>query len=224
MHANVGAGVAIRSVTAPPSSTRTTCAPSASLNQIPPAESSAHPSGAVPAMAAHSRRSARVASSPIVNHRPVGESHLVGGQLDRAVGSYEHEVRHLERCLLLEVESEVADVRIAVSVDHHVVAVPGRDRRQVGVLDQRTVTRAAHQLALGHEHDEERPVGHPAEPRRTVGEVAVLDPPVTVGADRVDRPLMEVGVPQPSVVPARPLGEIDAVDQQFPCHGRDRNA
>ena len=61
--------------------------------------------------------------------------------------------------------------------------------------------------------DHEQPtVREPAQPTREVVELD-LDDPLAIVADAGDGVLVEVGEPQPIVVPARPFAEVDAADE-----------
>ena len=147
------------------------------------------------------------------DHRPVRECERGGGDLRAAVGAYQRQVGRLELTARFEVEPEVADIDVAVGVDDHVVAVPGGDVGQVGVLDQRAVAVVAHDPAARHEHDDECAVGQPADARRAIVEPAERRRALATGSDAVDRALVEVGVPQRPVVPARAFTEVDPVDE-----------
>ena len=111
----------------------------------------------------------------------------------------------------VHVEAEVADVRAAVRVDHHVVALAGRERREVGVLDELRRLRAA------------APGGR-ASTRRACGRRAASRGPTVAAAPRRssrpcrrihrdDAAVVLVAEEQPAVVPARPFGKREAVEQ-----------
>lgn len=80
------------------------------------------------------------------------------------------------------------------------------------------VSGLAHRSPRDHDDDEQRPVWHPAQPRRSIGKVPVLRSPVTALTDRVGGRPVEVGVPQPLSVRAEPLGRVDPIDEQLPSH------
>ena len=92
---------------------------------------------------------------------------------DAAVGAHDGEIGRMELRPGLEVEPEVADVDVAVAVDDHVVAVAGRDVREVCVLDQLAVAAITHQTATGHEDHDEGAVGEPSHAGRSVAELGV---------------------------------------------------
>jgi hypothetical protein len=115
-----------------------------------------------------------------------------------------------------QVETEVADVGASLVVDHHVVQVAGRVPAQVGVGDQAAVGLAAQDPAVAHRDHQQPPVGQPAEAGRLLLNRR-LEPEVgAVCADRVDLGGVEVGEPEPPLVPAGRLGEFESVE-----HGGD---
>ena len=84
----------------------------------------------------------------------------------------------------------VADIRVADGVDDHVVALARGDRRQVGVQRERAViSRRCTGRHADHHH---AAVGQPAEPGRSIVEVAEHHGALAVGGHGVDRPLVEV--------------------------------
>ena len=87
--------------------------------------------------------------------RAVGKGEPLRPHGRRAVGPHECQIRWSERGAAVEIESEVADVRVPDGVDHHVVAVERGDVGEIGVFDEPAGTVAAHQLSRGHEHSEE---------------------------------------------------------------------
>ena len=79
--------------------------------------------------------------SPTISVRPSGvmtgavrEAELVGRDPRPTVGFDREEVRLAPRLAAVHVEAEVADVGAAAAVDDHVVAVRGRERREIRVL------------------------------------------------------------------------------------------
>ena len=100
------------------------------------------------------------------DHAPVGEEQPVGDGADVAVDGDERERGGAVVSLgIVEIEAEVPDVGVAVTVDDHVVAVVAGDVGQVGHLDQVAVDEGE-QAAVGHGHDEQGPVRAPSESRR----------------------------------------------------------
>jgi hypothetical protein len=124
------------------------------------------------------------------------------GRLDRVAGH--------------QVEAEVADVRAALGVDRHVVEVAGGVPAQIGVGDQGAVGLAAQDPAVAHRDDEQPAVGQPAEPGRLLLHGRLEAQIGAVRAGRHDPGRIEVGEPEPLLVPAGRLGEGEAVE-----HGGD---
>jgi hypothetical protein len=121
----------------------------------------------------------------------------------------------------LEVEPEVSDPGGAVGSDHHVVAVKRRQAGQVGVLGQPCAVPPQHP-PVEHRDHQQRSIGEPAETRWLALD---LDDPLIVAleVDCVDRPVVEVAAPEPPVVPARPLTEVQALVQHSSlAHGGER--
>ena len=86
--------------------------------------------------------------------RAVGKSHVVGDDAGAAVGVYANQFRRFEGAAAVQIEAEVADVRAAESVDHHVVAMETRERRQIGNAGEAFAV-VAQQAAVGHRDDEQ---------------------------------------------------------------------
>ena len=129
------------------------------------------------------------------------------------------EVRGLERCLIFEIETEVAHVGVPVDRHDHVVAEVRGNLRQVGVHDRLASGRNGHDSLGGHRDVQKGAVGHPTEARGLVvdGEFTTF----AVVTDRKDALPVEVGKPEPFVVPTRPLSEVDAgMDHGGFAHGR----
>ena len=144
--------------------------------------------------------------------RAVRELEAVRRLAHLAVLGDERERRRAHPAVGEDVRAEVADVGAAPRVDDHVVAVPRRHRRQVGDLLQPAGRDVAHQLAVRHRDDEQRPVGRPAE---AGGPVPHLDDRLGVpaGVDGHHLVAPHVGEPQLAVAPARPLAEAQAAEQ-----------
>ncbi len=138
---------------------------------------------------------------------------------NRTVGSDMGEVRALERCLIFEIETEVAHVSVPVDRHDHVVAEVRGNLRQVGVHDRLASGRNGHDSLGGHRDVQKGAVRHPTEARGLVvdGELTTF----AVVTDRKDASPVEVGKPEPPVVPTRPLSEVDAgMDHSRFAHGR----
>jgi len=115
------------------------------------------------------------------------------------------------------VEAEVADVGAAAGVHHHVVAGAGGDRREIGVKPGLAALRAQ-EAAIEHGDYEQGPVGQPAEAGRPLRDLQDgLD--AALRGHREDALGVEVGEPQAAVVPARPFGEGQPVEERRQ-HGR----
>ena len=215
-----------------PSRTRTTTLLAASANQIAPSASSVHPSGMTSPSSAHTRRSCSVPSSAMVNAvtrraivsptirvrpsgvmtLPFGNSNPSAATDDVTAGRHPRERRGARRFADVEVEAEVPHVRGAVGRDHHVVAVAGGDRRQVGMDGDPTVVLHAQDPPRLHRHHEQTAVGQPAETARGLVELE-LHPTRPSVVDARHRVPEEVGEPEPTVVPARTFAEADAVEE-----------
>ena len=211
--------------------------PAASANQIAPSASSVQPSGHF-SSSAQSRRSRGSPSGRDVergcraphalpddqratvggDHRAVGELEAVGRNVDRAVGLHAARAPPAAKWEFPEGEAEVAHVRGAIGGDDHVVAPTVGDRRQVGVLHDRTVGSSAEHRVTPHRHHQQATVGQPTEAARKVVELdsTVRTPSVTDARDGV---LMEIREPEPAVVPAWSLPESDtAHEHRKPGH------
>ncbi len=119
----------------------------------------------------------------------------------------------------VEIESEIADVGAPLGVHHHVVPVEGGGRFEVSVFDELAICfETQHGTRLAGHH-QKASVRHPADPRRLTGDLE-LDPdrPCLVG--RLHGAVVEVDEPQPTVVPAWALAEVEAVYERLGHPGR----
>ena len=135
------------------------------------------------------------------------------------VGSDMGEVRGLERSLVLEIETEVTHVGVPGDRHDHVVAEVRSNLRQVSVHDRLASGRNGHDTLGRHRDVQKGAVRHPTETRGLVvdGEFTTF----AVVTDRKDALPVEVGKPEPFVVPTRPLSEVDAgMDHGGFAHGR----
>ena len=176
--------VSTRSVTSPPSRTRTTAVPRASANQIAPSASSVQPSGSTSPSSAHTPAvvqravvgdgerggppAERLADDQRAavgrDHRAVRELEPLGADVDRAVRL--RRAPSVAGCIgVAELEPEVADVGGAVGGDDHVVAPAGGHRRQVGVGHDACRRLDAQHAPRLHRHHQQAPVGQPARAR-----------------------------------------------------------
>jgi len=108
----------------------------------------------------------------------------------------------------------VTDVRGPVGGDDHVVAV----RREVAdaAVELELAVLEPVDALVAHRDHEHATVGEPAQPRRLPGHRADALASA-VAAHREHATLEEVGVPQAAVVPARPLAEVEPVDECLEC-------
>ena len=113
----------------------------------------------------------------------------------------------------VEVEPEVADVGAARGVDDHVVAVEIRDAAQLGMDADIAAGRTAQQPPLGHRHDQQRTVRHPAKPGRPIVDFE-FRPYISGERHRFHRVSKKVAEPQAPLTPPRRLAEIDAVSRK----------
>ena len=131
--------------------------------------------------------------------RSVGEGHVLGGDVGRAVRVDADQGRgrrarglHQRRLApfldeAVEVESEVPHVGPPGGIDDHVVAVEAGRRVEVPVLDEPTVgLEPVHGAGLAGHHQQSA-VGEPAQPGRLAGDLE-LDPDVPRLARRQHRP------------------------------------
>ena len=100
----------------------------------------------------------------------VGEHELGRGDVNLPVGVDARERGRALRRVRDQVEAEVPDVRAAVSVHDHVVAVERGDVAELGV-DREPAGVEPHELAVVHRHDQQPSVRQPAQPRRVVGDL-----------------------------------------------------
>ena len=142
---------------------------------------------------------------------PFGKPRSSAATRTRTVGLHEDQAGRRGLVAAVHVEAEVADVRAAVRVDHHVVARAGRERREVGVLDEPLALESEH-AAVEHRHDEHPAVGQPAEARRLLRHLDDRSPPCR-RVHRDDAVIVLVAEVQPPVVPARSLGEHETFEQ-----------
>lgn len=112
---------------------------------------------------------------------PFGEREAVGRDPHRPIRANEGQLRLAHRLAREEVTTEVADICVAVGGDDHVVAIAGRDLRQVGVHRELAVRLSPQEHSAPHRHDQETTVGQPPEPARPVVELD-LDADVAVQA------------------------------------------
>jgi len=143
------------------------------------------------------------------DHAPVREPHVVGCLGDGAVGVHPAQRRRFQWRAAHQIEPEVADVRAARAVEHHVVRVPGRVAAQIGVHDQRSVGLAAQDLAIPHRHHQQASVRQPPEAGRLLRHVGLGAQVGAVLASREDLAAVEVGEPDPVLPPARRLEELE---------------
>ena len=143
----------------------------------------------------------------------VGEPEVLGGDARAAVGVDAHERRGRRVAAAHEVEAEVAGVGAPLAVDDHVVEVPARERRDVGVLGDRAVGRAPQHAPVLHGHDQQVAVGQPPEARGLALDLehGLL---AAVGVVGEDRAAVEVRGPPAAVVPARALEVGAALEQR----------
>ena len=114
-----------------------------------------------------------------------------------------------------EVVPEVADVRAPATVDGHVVGSHDRPRSEIG--DDFGGRAHAQQLAPQHRDHEQITVLIPAQAGGDVVEFE-LDPNVAGQTDRAHLPVVEVGEPEATRVPARPFGKPELVEQRLRAH------
>ena len=142
------------------------------------------------------------------DHRAVRELEPGGGHFCRPVRPDQREIGEAARRLrLLDVEAEVADVGVALPVDHHVVRRGRCDRRQVGVQAHLAVAVDSPDLAGSHRHHQEITGRQPAETTRLVVQLD-LHPLLTARSEREHVMLEEVRHPQSALVPPGPLTEV----------------
>src|SRR5256714_4435458 len=139
------------------------------------------------------------------DHAAVGEPHVLGGLGDGPVGIDAQQAGRLEVGTAHEVEAELADEDPAPGVDHHVVQKPAEVARQVGVTGQGAVGFAAQQAAVAHGDDQQAAVREPAEPRGLLGNLGLGPQVAAVLGRRVHAVGIEVGEPDPLVMPAGPF-------------------
>ncbi len=180
------------SSTSPPSAMRRHAPVYGHAAQIAPSASRHMPSTVAPWSFAHTRRFDS-APSARDGERADAPAHALADEQRAAIGRDRSAVRERDRVrdgvratigfdrdqhgfarLLtgVDVETEVADVRASDAVDDHVVALRRRDRRQVGVQDERAVGLEAQHTPIAHRHDEHAPVGQPSEARWLLGHLA----------------------------------------------------
>jgi hypothetical protein len=115
---------------------------------------------------------------------------------------------------MLDVPSEIAHIGGSVGGHDHVVAVPGGDLREVGV-DGDIAVHYAKDPSRRHGDHQERAVRQPAQARRLLCAQVQDGLAFPESRYRVHAALVEVAVPEAPVVPAGPLTEVEAIDQQF---------
>ena len=152
------------------------------------------------------------------DHRTVRERKRMLDPTNLTVGRDVDKERDLERCLLLEIETEVAYVGVPIDRHDHVVAEVRGNLRHVGVHDRLASGGNGHDSLGGHRDVQKGAVRHPTEARGLVvdGELTTF----AVVADRKDTSPVKVGKPEPFIVPTRPLSEVDTgmEDSKF-AHG-----
>ena len=143
--------------TSPPSRTRTQCRLPTSAYQTAPSASKQIPSGWSPGVAAQDARRRGSVGGDVVRRQllavglrddqggavradghAVGEGEPLGDHPRRAVDVDEGDQPGCELSTR-EVEADAVDVGVAAAVGHDVVPAAARDRRQVGVRDERAV-------------------------------------------------------------------------------------
>src|SRR5207302_10814175 len=102
------------------------------------------------------------------------------------------------------------DIRATVGIDDHVVALPGRERPEVGMQREAAVRLEAQYAPVDHRYHEHATVREPPQPRRLLRH---LDDRFrrAVGIHRDDPAIVLVGEPEAVLVPARALRKGEAV-------------
>ena len=117
----------------------------------------------------------------------------------------EHRDKAASLEISVDVEAEVTDISTALGVDRHVITMELRYPAQVGVHDESFVLKPQHS-SVKHGHDEQRAVWEPSKAARLARGLDLrLDSSSEV--HRLDGMVVEVGEPEPPLVPTWRLPE-----------------
>ena len=106
----------------------------------------------------------------VADHRAVRELELPGRDARLAVRGDEDQVGVAGRATAVQIPAEVAHVCATLAIHHHVVAVEAGQAGEIGVLGLPARGVDTQELSIAHRHDEQAPIGQPAEPGRIVGD------------------------------------------------------